>query len=180
MNTQSHDEKLTNSLAVAMVEQPRGTLKELAEAAGISKATLHRFCGTRENLTLILLDKSINVLQKIKEISENPHQEANTIFEKLVNYHLEKKEILRFLCSIYPSEEAESWVNYFKSLECFFFHAQKKGIYRVDISAALLAEFFASIVCGVIDAERKGKIASLDLAKHINILFMEGILNKPK
>lgn len=176
----SSDEKLINSLAVAMVEHPRGTLKELAEAAGISKATLHRFCGTRENLTLMLLEKSTAVLQTIKDIAESDSQDINVIFDQLVNYHLEKKEILRFLCSIYPSEEAESWVNYFKSLEHFFLHAQKKGVYRVDISSALLAEFFSSIVCGVIDAERKGKIAALNLSQHINILFMEGILNNAK
>lgn len=42
----SHDERLIKALAVAIVDRPRATLKELAEAAGVSKATLHRFCGT--------------------------------------------------------------------------------------------------------------------------------------
>lgn len=41
----SHDERLIKALAVAIVDHPRATLKELAEAAGVSKATLHRFCG---------------------------------------------------------------------------------------------------------------------------------------
>ena len=41
----SHDERLIKALAVAIVDRPRATLKELAEAAGVSKATLHRFCG---------------------------------------------------------------------------------------------------------------------------------------
>lgn len=44
----SHDERLIKALAVAIVDRPRATLKELAEAAGVSKATLHRFCGTRD------------------------------------------------------------------------------------------------------------------------------------
>ena len=35
------DERLLKALADAIVVYPRATLKELAEAAGVSKATLH-------------------------------------------------------------------------------------------------------------------------------------------
>ena len=50
------EEKLLKALAVAMVEHPRGTFKEIAQAAGVSKATLNRFCGTRDNLIEMLFD----------------------------------------------------------------------------------------------------------------------------
>ncbi|EPB7030303.1 transcriptional regulator, partial [Pseudomonas aeruginosa] len=50
MDASVADEKLLKALAVALVDHPRGTFKEIAEAAGISKATLNRFCGTRDNL----------------------------------------------------------------------------------------------------------------------------------
>ncbi len=61
----SHDERLIKALAVAIVDHPRATLKELAEAAGVSKATLHRFCGTRDNLVQMLEGHGETVLNQI-------------------------------------------------------------------------------------------------------------------
>ena len=40
MNTTTNEEQLLKHLAVAIVEKPRSTIKELAESVEISKATL--------------------------------------------------------------------------------------------------------------------------------------------
>ena len=64
MNTTTNEEQLLKHLAVAIVEKPRSTIKELAESVEISKATLHRFCGTRENLQQILTEKSSETLER--------------------------------------------------------------------------------------------------------------------
>jgi len=54
------------SLDIAIVDRPRGTFKDLAQSAGVSKATLNRFCGTRDNLIEML----INYASKVMEWSE--------------------------------------------------------------------------------------------------------------
>ncbi len=46
----SQDQRLLKALATAMVNHPRATMGELAELAGVSRATLNRHCGTREGL----------------------------------------------------------------------------------------------------------------------------------
>lgn len=43
MDLPAADEKLLKALAIAIVDRPRATFKEIAQAAGISKATLNRF-----------------------------------------------------------------------------------------------------------------------------------------
>lgn len=48
--SQRNNNQLLAALAQAMLIQPRATLQELAQAVGISKATLYRFCRTREEL----------------------------------------------------------------------------------------------------------------------------------
>ena len=58
MHSEDADSKLLKLLAVAIIESPRATLQELAESVGISKATLHRCYGTRDNLEKLLLEKS--------------------------------------------------------------------------------------------------------------------------
>lgn len=62
MHPTPHDERLLKALAHAIVVHPRATLKELAETAGVSKATLHRFCGTRDNLVTMLENHGEQVL----------------------------------------------------------------------------------------------------------------------
>lgn len=46
----AEDERVLAALALALVDKPRATLQELAQAIGISKATLYRFSRTREEL----------------------------------------------------------------------------------------------------------------------------------
>ncbi len=67
MQPTPHDERLLKALAHAIVVHPRATLKELAETAGISKATLHRFCGTRDNLVDMLEKHGERVLNQVIE-----------------------------------------------------------------------------------------------------------------
>ncbi len=62
MDLTAADEKLLKALAVALVDHPAGTLKDIAQAAGVSKATLNRFCGTRANLIEMLLNHASDLM----------------------------------------------------------------------------------------------------------------------
>ena len=74
MNTTTNEEQLLKHLAVAIVEKPRSTIKELAESVEISKTTLHRFCGTREKLQQILTEKSSETLESIINVAQTDFQ----------------------------------------------------------------------------------------------------------
>ncbi|MGP1051779.1 hypothetical protein ACJ8PG_22935, partial [Serratia sp. CY68758] len=58
------DNKLLAALARAIVERPKANLHELAQAVGISKATLYRFCNTRELLTERLIQSASHAISK--------------------------------------------------------------------------------------------------------------------
>lgn len=68
MGLSYNENNLLKLLAVAIIDSPRSTIKELAEASGISKATLHRFCGTRKNLELMLNKKASEVIENILKV----------------------------------------------------------------------------------------------------------------
>lgn len=110
----SHDERLIKALAVAIVDRPRATLKELAEAAGVSKATLHRFCGTRDNLVQMLEDHGETVLNQIIQACDLEHAEPLEALQRLIKEHLTHRELLVFLVFQYrpdfldPHGEADS------------------------------------------------------------------------
>ena len=65
MDLPAADERQLKALAIAIVDHPRATFKEIAQAAGVSKATLNRFCGTRDNLIEILLNHGSVVINRV-------------------------------------------------------------------------------------------------------------------
>ena len=50
-------EELLEKLAMALVANPGSTMKELADSAGISKASLHRIYSTKEKLQTIIIER---------------------------------------------------------------------------------------------------------------------------
>ncbi len=127
----SHDERLIKALAVAIVDRPRATLKELAEAAGVSKATLHRFCGTRDNLVQMLEDHGETVLNQIIQACDLEHAEPLEALQRLIKEHLTHRELLVFLVFQYrpdfldPHGEGARWQSYLEALDAFFLRGRR-------------------------------------------------------
>jgi TetR/AcrR family transcriptional repressor of mexCD-oprJ operon len=101
MNSISHDEQLLKSLTLAVANRPRATMKELAQQAGVSKATLHRYCGTRENLTAKLEEHAEGTLKLIIDNAGLQHLEPLEALRRLIREHLAHRELLAFLMAQY-------------------------------------------------------------------------------
>lgn len=167
------DDKYLKLLAVATVSNPRGTTKDLAEAVGISKATFHRLYGTRENLINILQQKCKDFIDNIIKVAEVPYDDYKKGLHALIESHYEGNEYLLFTCSTqgYDINEMD---DYSKAIDLFFLRGQKKGSFKIDISAQALTEFFVSNVCIMIDAQRRGRIASANMLETIEKIFLYG------
>ncbi|EKA40492.1 TetR/AcrR family transcriptional regulator [Pseudomonas aeruginosa] len=144
----SHDERLIKALAVAIVDHPRATLKELAEAAGVSKATLHRFCGTRDNLVQMLEGHGETVLNQIIQACDLEHAEPLEALQRLIKEHLTHRELLVFLVFQYRPDFLDPHT-----------------------------ELFITLVYGMVDAERRGRAASSNSAHTLEQMFLHGASN---
>ncbi|WP_110994849.1 TetR/AcrR family transcriptional regulator [Pseudomonas sichuanensis] len=176
------DERLLKALADAIVVHPRATLKELAEAAGVSKATLHRFCGTRDNLVSMLESHGEQILNKVIREADLAHAEPLPALRHLITEHLKHREMMLFLLFQYRpdtfdgSETNRRWQDYADALDAFFLRGQQTGVFRIDISAAIFTEMFLSMVYGIVDAERRGRAASATSVQTLEVLFLHGAL----
>ncbi|WP_161866660.1 MULTISPECIES: TetR/AcrR family transcriptional regulator [Pseudomonas] len=176
----SNDEKLLKALAVALVDRPRATLKELAEAAGVSKATLHRFCGTRDALIERLMNHSQVVLSQVIEEADLGGAEVGQALRSLIENHLRHRELLVFMIfqyrpdSLDPDKDGARWVAYIDAVDSFFLRGQQEGYFRIDITAELLTELFVSLIYGVVDAERRGRAASARSLSVLEQFFLKG------
>ncbi len=174
------EERLLKALAQAIVVHPRATLKELAETAGVSKATLHRFCGTRDNLVKLLEDHGEQVLNQVILEADLEHIEPLAGIRHLIAEHLKHRELLMFLMFQYRPDtllnDAEDlrWQAYIQAMDAFFLRAQQLGVLRIDISAAVFTEIFMTLIYGMVDAEHRGRAASANTAQTVEQLFLNG------
>ncbi|WP_025128967.1 TetR/AcrR family transcriptional regulator [Pseudomonas sp. PH1b] len=179
---QPHDERLLKRLTLAFIDRPRATMRELAQLAGVSKATLHRFCGTRENLGHRLEAHARGVLERIIDNARLQQAAPLEALAWLIDEHLAHRELLAFLIARYRpdflevSGEDSPWRFYLDALDDFFLRGQQQGILRIDITAAIFTELFITLIYGMVDAERRGRAASANSADALLRMFLHGAL----
>lgn len=94
MELPAADDKFLKALAVALVDHSNGTLKDIAQAAGVSKATLNRFCGTRANLVELLLNHASDLMNQMVADADLQHAPPLEALQRLVDNHLMHREML--------------------------------------------------------------------------------------
>lgn len=180
MYVPSADEKLLKALAAAMVARPRGTLKDIAVAAGVSKATLHRFCGTREHLIERLMGYGSQVLNQVIDHARLDSAPPREALRRLIQGHLTHRELLTFLAFQWRPDSMDEavgggrWMPYCDALDAFFLRGQREGVFRLDIAAPALSEIFAALIFGLVDAERRGRVAWASTPAMLETAFLEG------
>jgi TetR/AcrR family transcriptional repressor of mexCD-oprJ operon len=175
------DEKTLAALALAMVDHPRATLQELAKAIGVSKATLYRFCKTREQLIERLFDHSASRLRRSIDEAELESGPAVPALRRLIQGQLVHKELTAFLTyywkpdSMQDPRGVETWTAFDAAVDAFFLRGQQEGAFRIDISAAALTETLFSMVIGLLDAERRGRVARAAVPDMVEQVFLRGV-----
>lgn len=176
----NEDERLLASLALALVDNPRATLQELAQAVGVSRATLYRFSRTREELIDRLMQHATGCLQRAMEdarLDEGPAREALTRF---VSGQMEHREMAAFLVYHWQPETIQdergrtSCDAFLEALDAFILRGQREGVFRIDITAQAQTEALMALLTGMVDAERRGRVARVGMAATVEALFLKG------
>lgn len=175
---QHQDTQLLAALALALVDHPRATLQELAKTAGISKATLYRFCRTRDQLVERLGQHSMRALNEALDNAGLESLAPLEALKRLIANNLEHRELQAFLMYYWKEAgtDAEIQMYWDTQLDAFFLRGQQQGVFRIDISAAALTEIFTWTLAGLVNAERQGKVARLGLPALIENAFLHGAM----
>ena len=78
-------EELLKKLAMALVANPGSTMQELADSAGISKASLHRIYSTKEKLQATIVERMREVFAEIRRTIQKPHEDYMEALRELVD-----------------------------------------------------------------------------------------------
>jgi TetR/AcrR family transcriptional repressor of mexCD-oprJ operon len=161
-----------------MTANPRGTTQDLAVAAGISRATFNRFCGTREKLVEMILGQAGASFQAIIDLAGKEVTDYQAAVSDLIAAHFENQEYLVFICQAQNILENTYWDSYLEALDGFFLRGQKAGAFQLDFSNQMLTELFLSMVCGLIDARHRGRVAASGMENKMLAFFLNGISEK--
>ena len=173
------DDKHIRALAAAIVDRPRATLQELAQAAGISKATLYRCSRTREQLIDDLRQHCADVMMAQLHLHQIEQIEPRLALTRLIEFHLEFSEFSSFIFYHWqqdtPAGEVpvDLWAEHSRILDGVFLRGQQQGVFRIDVSAATLTDACGYVICGLTDSARRGRSARFNLAGFIESLFLE-------
>lgn len=174
------DTDFMRSLAVALVQQPRATLQELATLVGVSKATLYRFCRTRDELLARLMSHCLHIHRRILVESDINQAPVEQVLSHMINAHVAEKEFTTFLAAYWLTlenpehPETSEWNECMDTIDGFFLRGQRDGVFRLDTPAVVLSDMFLATLGSLIEAERRGRVARMGLAETIERLFLSG------
>jgi len=181
ITSSQEDNRILPALALALVDNPRATLQELAKAVGISKATLYRFCRTREQLIERLMSHSAEVFNQVLHMSDLESGPSLEGLKRLIANNMEHRELTVFLMYYWwkaDSADSDAEAGWQNALDAFFLRGQQQGVFRIDIPAPTLTEIWGSIMIGLVDAERRGRVARAGLSVLIETAFLHGALSE--
>ena len=155
METGTRENEL-KKLASALCAKPGGSARDLAAAAGISKATFYRVYSSKDHLEEILTERAEEVVEGLFAITEKDITSRNALSEMM------------------------RWCSYDDRMRAFFLKGQHRGEFRVDVPAAVMAEIFGGEMAALFEAESRGRIASAMMADYWETIFLFGVEGKGK
>lgn len=171
------EEKVLKALALALVDAPRANLQELASYVGISKASLYRFCRSRDEVIGRIIDLCIPQFQKISEDLEQTGADAIECLQQVTVKVLEQRELVTFTMKYWDQSGQMAVVDaqWRKTIDGFFLRGQQAGVFRIDLPAATLTELWIGVVQSLVDAERRGRVARSGLPELAHTFLLDGV-----
>ena len=146
------DELLTK-LARALAQNPGSSMKELAEEAGISKASLHRIYSTRDSLCQTLVEHTTHILVDLMELLRREHHDFDGELKELIAFYVKHDAFVLFIgreAFVQMIDEAV-WDSCDEALASFFRGGKEAGAWRADFSSEEMRDIFRSLVVGILE-----------------------------
>ncbi|UUU35180.1 TetR/AcrR family transcriptional regulator [Streptomyces sp. CA-210063] len=176
-------EHVLRSAAALLTRKSTATMDEVAKAAGISRATLHRQFAGRDALVRALEALGIAECEAALDaarLTEGPAREA---VRRLVREVEPAAGLLAFLYSenqLFEGEQHEGWFRIDDRIAALFRRGQAAGEFRIDLTPAWLTEALYGLLASGAWAVSEGRVAPKDFHFMIVELLLGGALRHPE
>lgn len=171
-------EQVLRSAAALLTRKSTATMDEVAKAAGIGRATLHRHFAGRDALVRALESLGIQEFEAALDaaaLDEGPSEQA---LRRLIAAVEPSAGLLSFLVTenqLFEGDEVnEGWNRLDARVSAFFRRGQERGEIRIDLTPAWLTEALYGLVSTGAWAVQAGRIAGQDFQYMIVELLLGG------
>ncbi|MFC8454720.1 TetR/AcrR family transcriptional regulator [Kitasatospora sp. NPDC057223] len=162
--------------------RPTAHLDEIARAAGISRATLHRIFPGREALIREVGALSLRKVAAALDTAAIEDGDPQAALRRLIDAVVPDAALCAFLAGenqLYDHPEINDlWEIQDARIRALFLRGQQEGVFRIELSAGWLAEALFDLVAGIGWAVQDGRLAPRDSAFSLAELFLGGALRR--
>jgi TetR/AcrR family transcriptional repressor of mexCD-oprJ operon len=169
-------ENVLKAAAVALLDQPRASMQELAIRAGISRATLHRIVPSREALVDELGSRAIRWGRSALDAASLEDGSADAALGRVIHQLTRDAQLYWFLCTVPDVDIRSAWASHRQRLIHLFRRGQEEGVFRVDLPAEWLAEALNALLCSAAKSVHEGRLAPKDTEAMVMGLVQGGVM----
>ena len=178
----SGQDKLFHDVAKALVVNPGASTSGIAEAAGVSRATLHRVFGEREKLVEAIYSWLLDLCDKVFDEAGIDSGEIEAAFDRLIEdcYPLAQSY---WLLTATPRLEREPAIGdrlrkQDQRLENFFARGQREGYFRTDFTPKWMSYSFGGQVMSAWFLVEDGYAGEMEVPRLIRETTFGGLTAK--
>ncbi|WP_282693632.1 helix-turn-helix domain-containing protein [Streptomyces sp. CC208A] len=170
--------QVLHAAAALLSRKATATMDEVARAAGIGRATLHRHFAGRDALVRALEQMCIEETEAVLEAARIEEGPADEAVRRLVAASQPVAPLLSFLVTenqLFEGEgQNEGWARLDARLAALFRRGQEEGTFRIDLTPAWLCEALYGLISSAAWAVADGRVAANDFSHMIAELLLGG------
>jgi AcrR family transcriptional regulator len=170
------------SAAALLTRKSTSTMDEVAKAAGISRATLHRLFAGRDALVRALEALGIAECEAALDAARLEEGSASEAVRRLVREMEPAAGLLAFLYTenqLFEGDgQHEGWARLDVRIAALFRRGQDRGEFRIDLTPAWLTEALYGLTASAAWAVQEGRVAANDFTHMITELLLGGALRR--
>jgi len=175
-------EHMLRSAAALLTRKSTATMDEVAKAAGISRATLHRHFAGREALVRALEALGIAECEAALDAARLDEGSASDALRRLLHEIQPSAGLLAFLYGenhLWEGEQQnEGWIRLDNRIGAVFLRGQQSGEFRIDLTPVWLTEALYGLIASGAWAAMDGRVAARDFPTMIAELLLGGALRR--
>ncbi|GLW18328.1 TetR/AcrR family transcriptional regulator [Streptomyces kronopolitis] len=172
-------EQVLKEAAALLTRRATTSMDEIARAAGISRATLHRHFAGRDALIKALEEQGIAQFAQAVDRARLAEGDAVGALRRLIVETEPHAAMLAFLSTenqLFEGGEINAgWLELDARISALFRRGQEEGDFRIDLSPAWLTEALYGLIGAGAWAVHEGRVARNDLNHSIAELLLGGI-----
>ncbi|MEU3500185.1 helix-turn-helix domain-containing protein [Streptomyces hundungensis] len=172
-------DQVLRTAAALLTRKATATMDEVARAAGIGRATLHRHFSGREALVRALEELGIRELEAALDTARLDEDGAPDALRRLVAAVEPVAGLLAFLVTenqLFEGEQMnQGWARIDARVSALFRRGQEQGAFRIDLTPAWLTEALYGLIGSGAWAVQDGRVAAKDFQYMIAELLLGGV-----